>query len=123
MAAYAAVALCLAVAGVYGVMAYSVGRRTSEIGVRMALGAASSNILLLVMGQGLQLAAAGVAIGCALAWAVARVLRGMLFGVGSADPSVFSVVPVLLLATAAAACAVPALRAARVDPMRALRSD
>jgi predicted permease len=123
VSAFAAVALLLAVAGVYGVIAYAVSRRTSEIGVRMAMGAAAGDILRLVMGEGLRLAAAGIAIGCALAAAVAQLLRGMLFGVGPADPLVFAIVPIALLATAAAATAVPALRAARVDPIQALRTE
>src|SRR5580765_2426811 len=120
---FAFFALALAIAGVYGVMAYAVSRRTSEIGVRMAMGAASSDILRLVMAQGLRLALTGIAIGCALAYALAQLLRGMLFAVAPADPVVFVAVPLALLATVAAATAVPALRAARVDPMQALRAE
>ena len=116
-------ALALAIAGVYGVMAYAVSRRTAEIGVRMAMGAASTDILRLVMAQGLRLALTGIAIGCALAYALAQLLRGMLFAVAPADPVVFVAVPLALLATAAAATAIPALRAARVDPMQALRAE
>jgi putative ABC transport system permease protein len=123
VALFAALAFVLAIAGVYGVMAYTVGRRTAEIGVRMALGAASGDILRLVMTMGVRLAVTGIAIGCALAYALAQVLRGMLFAVGPADPIVFVGVPIVLLITAAAACAVPALRAARVGPMIALRAD
>jgi predicted permease len=121
--AFAALALALAVAGVYGVMAYAVSRRTAEIGVRMAMGAASGDILRLVMAQGLRLALIGIAIGCAMAYGMAQLLRGMLFAVAPADPVVFIVVPVALVATAAAATAIPALRASRVDPMIALRAD
>jgi predicted permease len=121
--AFAALALILAIAGVYGVMAYAVSRRTAEIGVRMAMGAAADDILALVMAQGLRLALAGIAIGCALAYALAQLLRGMLFAVAPADPLVFVAVPIALLATAAAATAVPALRAARVDPIQALRAE
>ena len=120
---FAALAFVLAIAGVYGVMAYTIGRRTAEIGLRMALGAASGDILRMVMIMGLRLALIGIAVGCALAYAVAQLLRGMLFAVGPADPVVFGMVPLVLLLTAAAACAVPALRAARVDPMIALRTD
>ncbi len=120
---FAALALLLAMAGVYGVMAYAVSRRTAEIGVRMAMGAASIDILRLVMGQGLRLALAGIAMGAALAYGLAQLLRGMLFAVAPADPFVFIGVPLALIATAAAATAIPALRAARVDPMQALRAD
>jgi len=120
---FAFFALALAIAGVYGVMAYAVSRRTSEIGVRMAMGAASTDILRLVMAQGLRLALIGIAIGCALAFALAQLLRGMLFAVAPADPVVFVAVPLALLATVAAATAVPALRASRVDPMQALRAE
>ena len=121
--AFAALALALAIAGVYGVMAYAVSRRTAEIGVRMAMGAASGDILRLVMGQGLRLALGGIALGCALAYGLAQLLRGMLFAVAPADPVVFVGVPAALLLTAAAATAIPALRASRVDPMSALRAD
>ena len=121
--AFAALALALAIAGVYGVMAYAVSRRTAEIGVRMAMGAASSDILRLVMGQGLRLALAGIALGCLMAYGLARLLRGMLFGVGPADPVVFALVPLALIVTAAAATAIPAWRASRIDPTTALRAD
>jgi predicted permease len=120
---FAAFALALAIAGVYGVMAYAVSRRTAEIGVRMAMGAASTDILRLVMGEGLRLALAGIALGSVLAYGLAQLLRGMLFAVAPADPVVFAAVPVTLILTAAAATAIPALRAARVDPMAALRAE
>jgi predicted permease len=120
---FALFALLLAIAGVYGVMAYAVSRRTSEIGVRMAMGAASADILKLVMAQGLRLALTGIVIGCALAYGLAQLLRGMLFAVTPADPFVFIGVPLALLATVAAATAIPALRASRVDPIQALRAE
>jgi len=120
---FAAFALVLAIAGVYGVMAYAVSRRTSEIGVRMAMGAAATDILRLVMTQGLRLAVVGIAIGSALAYAVAQLLRGMLFAVGPADPVVYIGVPLALLVTVAAATAIPALRAARISPTQALRAE
>jgi len=109
---FAALALVLAIAGVYGVMAYAVSRRTAEIGVRMAMGAASGDILRLVMGQGLRLAAAGIAVGCGLAWGLAQLLRGMLFAVTPADPVVFLAVPAALIVTAAAAQVQPLIGAA-----------
>jgi predicted permease len=121
--AFAALALILAMAGVYGVMAYTASRRTAEIGVRMAMGAAKSDILGLVMRQGLRLALAGIVLGGVLAYGLAQLLRGMLFAVAPFDPVVFVAVPLLLIATAAAATAVPALRASRVDPIQALRAD
>ena len=120
---FAALALALAMAGVYGVMAYAVSRRTSEIGVRIAMGASRPAILRLVLGQGLQLAAAGIAIGSVLAFALSRALRSMLFAIGPTDPIVFVGVPILLLVTAAAATAIPALRASRIDPIQALRAE
>ena len=120
---FAALALALAIAGVYGAMAYAVSRRTAELGVRMAMGAKSADILRLVMGQGLRLALAGIVLGCGLAYGLAQLLRGMLFAVAPADPVVFVAVPAALLLTAAAATAIPALRASRVDPMTALRAD
>ena len=123
LGAFAFLALALAVAGVYGVRAYAVSRRPAEIGVRMAMGAASGDILRLVMGQGLRLAVTGAVLGCGLAYGLAVLLRGMLFAVAPADPVVFLAVPLVLVATAAAATAIPALRATRVDPMAALRAD
>ena len=120
---FAALALALAMAGVYGVMAYAVSRRTSEIGVRIAMGASRPAILRLVLGQGLQLAAAGIGIGSVLAFALSRALRSMLFAIGPTDPIVFVGVPILLLVTAAAATAIPALRASRIDPIQALRAE
>jgi len=120
---FALLAFVLAMAGVYGVMAYTVGRRTSEIGLRMALGARAADILALIMSAGLRLAIAGIALGAVLAYIVAQSLRGMLFAVAPADPVVFLAVPIALLLTASAACIIPALRASRVDPMIALRAD
>jgi putative ABC transport system permease protein len=90
---FAALALALAIAGVYGVMAYAVGRRTAEIGVRMAMGARATDILRLVMGEGLRLALAGITVGCAIAYGFGQLLRGMLFAVTPADPLVFVAVP------------------------------
>jgi putative ABC transport system permease protein len=117
----AAVALVLAGVGVYAVMAYAVGRRTHEIGVRMALGARKARVLAMVVGEGLRLALAGSAIGLAGALALSRLLRGALHQVSPTDPATFAAAALLLFAVAIVASLVPALRAARVDPMRTLR--
>jgi putative ABC transport system permease protein len=122
-AAFATAALLLAVAGIYGVMAGNVAERTREMGVRSALGATPANIVGLIVGQGGRLAAAGMALGLAGSFAPTRFLRGLLFGTGPNDPATLAGVVVLLGALTIAACLVPALRAARIDPSRALRSE
>ena len=121
--AFAIVALTLAVVGVYGVISYSVARRTREIGLRVALGAPPSGPFRLVVGQGMQLAVVGIAIGLALALVVTRYLRTVLFGVEPTDPVTLGSVVVLLGATALAACCIPAWRASKVHPMVALRGE
>jgi putative ABC transport system permease protein len=120
---FAALALVLACMGIYGVMAYSVAQRTSEIGVRMALGAQTSNVLGLILGEGLRLAVLGAAIGLAGSFFAARLLSGMLFGVAPSDPFTFASVAVVLVAVAVVACYIPARRATRVDPLVALRYE
>jgi ABC-type antimicrobial peptide transport system permease subunit len=120
---FGAVGLTLATVGLYGVMSYSVRRRTREIGIRMALGARSGGVLGLVARQGLALAGIGVAIGLALALMVSRFAASLLYGVSATDPLTFIVVPALLLAVAALAVLLPARRAARTDPLRALRYE
>jgi putative ABC transport system permease protein len=121
--AFATIALVLAAVGVYGVIAYSVSQRTREIGVRVALGAQRSNVLGLVLGHGAVLAATGVGVGLAGALGVTRFLRAMLYGVSPFDPTSFVAVALVLSAIAFVASYVPARRAARVDPVEALRQE
>jgi len=118
---FATLALLMAALGLYGVVAYSVARRTQEIGVRIALGATGPGVLRLVVGQGMRLVAAGVAAGLAGAWGVTRLLASLLYGVSPTDPVAFSLAAVLLGLVALLAAALPAWRASRLDPMTALR--
>jgi predicted permease len=120
---FGGVALLLAVIGLYGVKSYLVSRRTREIGIRMALGATTNDVLWLVLREGLVLTLSGVGIGLLLSWALGRLLSGMLYEVSALDPIVFSVAPLLLIASALLASLVPARRAARVVPLTALRTD
>jgi predicted permease len=118
---FAGLALVLASLGVYSVMAYSVAQRGDEIGVRMALGASAEEVQRMVLRQGMTLAGVGLAIGGAAALAAARLMRAMLFEVGAADPAVYLPIAALLAGVAALACWIPSRRAARVDPVQALR--
>ncbi|HEY7500727.1 MAG TPA: ABC transporter permease [Vicinamibacterales bacterium] len=120
---FAVVALLLALAGVYGVMAYTVNQRLPELGVRVALGASPKNIMRLVVGHGARLAAAGLAIGLALSVAAGRLLQGLLFNVAPRDPLLLAIVCVGVAAATVAACFLPGRRAVRVDPMIALRAE
>jgi putative ABC transport system permease protein len=120
---FAALALVLAVVGVFGVIAYSVQQRTREFGVRIALGATTRSVLGLVLGSAARVIGAGVVVGLALAVAFAQAISTFLFGVQPRDPLTFVAVPIVLVLTALAACAAPALRAARVDPVVAFRNE
>jgi putative ABC transport system permease protein len=123
VAAFAAVALILAVVGVYGLLAYQIAQRRQEIGIRMALGAQRADLLRQVVLQGLGLAGFGIVIGLVAAALLSRILRQMLFNVATLDVTTFTVVPSLLFLAATLACLVPAYRASRVEPLKALRSD
>jgi putative ABC transport system permease protein len=121
IAVFAGISLVLAAVGVAGVMAFLVAQRTQEMGIRMTLGAQTSDVCGLVLGQGLRLTALGLAIGLAGAFGATRLLSSMLFGVGAGDPFTFSVAAIVLVGAALLACYIPARSATRVDPMVALR--
>ena len=118
---FAGTALLLAALGIYGVMSYSVTRRTQEMGIRMALGAARIDVVRLVLRQAMLVAVAGTVCGVAAAFVLSRFMANLLFGVRPNDPVTYGIVVTLLIAVAALASYVPARRATRVDPVRALR--
>jgi putative ABC transport system permease protein len=120
---FSATALLLAVIGIYGVMAWSVGQRTREIGVRMALGARRHEIVMLVVWQGTRLALVGIGAGLAAAASLTRLMASLLYDVKPNDAAIFGIVAFGMAATAVAACSTPALRAARVDPAITLRGE
>jgi len=116
-------ALVLAAVGIYGVMSYSVACRTSEIGIRVALGATRGDVLRLVVGEALAVAGAGAAVGLLAALGLSRLMSSLLYAVTASDPLTFAGVCLLLAGVALAASSVPALRATRIDPLVALRSE
>jgi putative ABC transport system permease protein len=120
---FAGLSLLLALAGLYGLLAYTVARRTPEIGVRVALGAGRSDVVRLVMGRGLALTGIGIAVGLGMALGLTRFLGTLLYGVGPADPPTYAAVAAILALVAAAACYIPARRAARIEPAVALRRE
>ena len=120
---FAGLALLLAGIGIYGVIAYSVSARTREIGVRMALGAQGSDVIKLVMGQGMKLVFVGVALGLVTSLALTRTMKTLLFGVSATDPVTFAAIALLLTVVALQACWIPAWRATKVDPLVALRHE
>jgi putative ABC transport system permease protein len=123
LAAFAGLALLLAAVGIYGVLSYSVRRRVREIGIRMALGASQSNILRLVVGDGMKPILIGVAIGLTAAVALSRFMASLVFGVPPTDPLTFTVVALLLVVVGIVANTLPAYRATRVEPVRTLREE
>jgi predicted permease len=120
---FASVALLLAAVGIYGVMSYSVSQRTNEMGIRIALGAQPRNVLTLILKQGLSVALIGMTIGIGAALALTRLMSSLLFGISATDPLAFGAVAIALMIVALLACYIPARRATRVDPMRALRNE
>jgi ABC-type antimicrobial peptide transport system permease subunit len=120
---FAIVALLLGAIGIYGVLSYTMSQRTHEVGIRIALGAESRQVVRMVVGEGIRIVAIAVAVGLVGAFGATRLLRSQLFGVGPTDLLTFSVVTVVLSGVAILACYLPARRASRVDPMVALRTD
>jgi ABC-type antimicrobial peptide transport system permease subunit len=120
---FATLAVALSAIGIYGVLSYLVSRRTREIGIRVAIGAGRAQVLTMILGSGVSLSLAGIAIGLALAFGVTRLLSGLLHGVTPADPATFAAVALGLVAVSALASAVPAWRASQVDPVVALKSE
>jgi ABC-type antimicrobial peptide transport system permease subunit len=121
LSGFACIATLLALTGIYGVIAYSVAQRTKEVGIRRALGAQYADILRLVLRQGLILGIAGIILGAAGGLALTRFMKSLLFGISPSDPATFAGVAILFLAVAVAASYIPARRAARIDPMQAIR--
>jgi putative ABC transport system permease protein len=123
VAGFAGMALLLTAIGLYGVLAYNVGQRSREIGIRIALGARKRDVHALVLGEAMSFMVIGVLAGLAGAFALTRLLRSLLFGVTATDPLTYIFVPILLVVVALVACLIPARRAVRVDPAVALRTE
>jgi ABC-type antimicrobial peptide transport system permease subunit len=123
LGAFAGLALVLACIGVYSVMAYVVSQRTSEIGIRMALGASPQAVQAMIVGEGLRLAALGIGVGLVAAFVASRLIQQLLFDVPPHDPLTYAGISLLLAAVATAACWIPARRATKVDPLIALRAE
>jgi putative ABC transport system permease protein len=123
LAVFAIAALALAIIGVHGVLSYAVAQRTREIGIRVALGADLGRIRRLVLSDGVRLSVIGVGIGLAGAFALARVMRSLLYGIGTYDPATFVGIAALLGVVSLIACWLPARQAARLDPVEALRAE
>ncbi len=120
---FTAIAVILALAGLYGLMSYAVRQRKAEIGVRLAVGSSRARILSMILGQGLRLTMLGLLLGLAGAFALTRLVSAWLFGVKATDPVTFIAVPVFALAVACAACVIPAWNATRIDPVEAPRQE
>jgi putative ABC transport system permease protein len=123
LATFSAVAFVLAVIGIYGVMSFTVAYRTHELGVRLALGASGRSLIALVVREGMLIALTGIALGLVASFTLTRILGSLLFAVTPTDPRTFFLVSSALTLAALLACTVPALRAARLDPLRALHHD